>query len=58
MEQMKDGASGLFGWLKENQNEIAQGYQFIQSVIKNKGELPFAVSAAEESVPLPPINEE
>jgi hypothetical protein len=58
MEQMKDGASGLFGWLKENQNEIAQGYQFIQSVIKNKGELPFAVSTAEESVPLPPINEE
>ena len=54
MQQMKAGASGLFSWIKENQDELVQGYQLIYSMIKNKGALP--VPPPEEA-PLPPINE-
>lgn len=53
MQQVKSNASDLFGWIKENQGDIIQGVQFIQSVIKNKGVIP-PVSVEE---PLPPINE-
>ena len=52
MQQVRSNASDLFAWIKENQGDIVQGYQFIQGIIKNKGEL--AVEAAE---PLPSINE-
>lgn len=56
MQQMKDGASGLYSWLKENQGDLIQGYQFIQSIVKNHGELSIAdVNPVAE--PLPPINE-
>ena len=54
MQQLKGSASELYTWIKENQSDIVQGYQFIQGLIKNKGELPLA-STTEE--PLPPINE-
>ena len=53
MQQLKGSASELYTWIKENQSDIVQGYQFIQSVIKNKGEI---VSVA-DSEPLSPINE-
>ena len=53
MQQLKGNASNFFLFLKENKDDLMQGYQIIQSIIKNKGELPFAESAAE---PLPPIN--
>ena len=55
MQQMKGGVSELYSWIKENQGDIVQGYQFIQSIIKNHGELPMA--EPESSAPLPPINE-
>ena len=56
MQQVKTNASGLFSWIKENQSDILQGYQFIQSVIKNKGALPdIATEMVEE--PLQDINE-
>ena len=54
MQQVKNNASGLFSWLKENQTDIIQSYQFIHGIIKNKGELPVYPDAAE---PLPNINE-
>lgn len=56
MQQIKEGASGIYSWIKENQGDLIQGYQFIQSIIKNKGALPFS-PATEEEEPLPPINE-
>ena len=55
MEQMKSGASDLFSWIKENQGEIVQGYDFIRSIIANKGALP-AVGEEAAAEPLPPIN--
>lgn len=57
MQQMKGGASELYGWLKENQGDLVQAYQFIHSLIKNKGALPDIAPAAPAAEPLPPINE-
>lgn len=54
MQSFKTNASGLFNWLKENQGDIVQGYQFIQGIIKNRGALPIEPPA---SSPLQPINE-
>lgn len=54
IQQIKGNASDLFSWVKSNQSDIVQGYQFIQSIIKNKGEIPMIVSAEE---PLPSIND-
>ena len=53
MQQMKGSVSELYSWIKENQSDLIQGYQFIQSVIKNKGELPLM----SDGNPLPNINE-
>ena len=53
MQDLKANANGLFSWIKENQGDLMQGYQFIQSIIKNKGAIP----AVEAETPLPPINE-
>ena len=53
MQQLKENAGSLFGFIKENQGDIVQGYQFIQSIIKNKGALP--PSSPVEA--LPPIND-
>ena len=49
MQQVKS----FFSWAKENQGDLVQGYQFIQSIIKNKGE----VVMTPEGSPLPPIND-
>ena len=51
VQQVKGGASDLFAWIKNNQSDIVQGYNFIQGIIRNRGVVP----AIEE--PLPPINE-
>lgn len=53
IEKVKSNASGIFSFVKENQGDIIQGYQFIQSIIKNRGELPMAPAA---EAPLPSIN--
>ena len=55
MQQVKRNANDIFTFVKENQDDIMQGYQMIYSIIKNKGALPVASDAAAE--PLPPINE-
>lgn len=50
-----DQAKSIFGWVKDNQNELVQGYEFIRSVIQNKGALPMIQDTA--ATPLPNINE-
>lgn len=54
MQQMKGSVSELYSWIKENQGDIVQGYQFIQTLIQNRGVMP-TVMPTEEA--LPPINE-
>ena len=53
MQQIRGNFSDFYAWIKENQSDIVQGYQFIQSIIKNKGVLPIV----EAEAPLPPIND-
>ena len=57
MQQVKGNAVELFAWIKENQSDLVEGYQFIQQVIANKGVVPIAEATAEAVEPLPPINE-
>lgn len=54
MQQVKNNASGFYEWVRDNQNELVQGYQLVYSIIKNKGALP---TVTPEAAPLPPINE-
>ena len=57
MQQVKREASELFSWVKENKDDLAQGYEMIRSAIINRGELPVADAAGTVAEPLPPINE-
>lgn len=56
MQQMKGGASELYAWIKENQTDLMQGYQFIHSIIKNHGALPDIAPSEAPTAPLPDIN--
>ena len=53
MQQVKSNASDFFSWIKENQGDIVQGYEFIRSAIANRGSLPVSDVPQE---PLPDIN--
>ena len=55
MQQVKGSVSELYSWIKDNQGDIVQGYQFIQGIIKNRGAIVPDMPASVE--PLPPINE-
>lgn len=56
MQQVKGGASEFYSWIKENQDDLIQGYQLVQSIIKNKGVIPTVDTDVVEDT-LPPINE-
>lgn len=49
---------GLMGWLKDNQGDLINGYQFVSTLIQNKGVLPSGFGAAieEAAEPLEDIN--
>lgn len=58
LDNTKQTANDLMAWLKENQGTLVQGYDFIRSVIANRGALPSIAQEAQETAPpLPPINE-
>lgn len=40
MDQVKNSASDLFSFIRNNQSDIVNGYEFIRSIIANKGALP------------------
>ena len=54
-ESTKNTVNGLMSWIKENQDTLAQGYQFIQEVVSRRG-LPPIAQPTEPVNPLPPIN--
>lgn len=56
VDNTKDVANGIFGWIKENQETLAQGYEFIRSVLQNRT-LPPVSPEVPAGAPLPPINE-
>lgn len=49
MDNTKETVNGLMNWFKENQDTLAQGYEFIRGVVQRR-----EVPAGE---PLPEINE-
>lgn len=51
MDNTKETVNGLMAWLKENQDTLAQGYEFIRGIVTRR-EIP-PVTPAE---PLPEIN--
>ena len=55
VDSTKETVNGLMGWLRENQDTLTQGYEFIRSVIQNRS-LP-QITPTETTAPLPPINE-
>lgn len=57
MQQVKMNASDFFSWIKENQSDIAKGYEFVRSIIQNKGTLPAIGPETDAADVLPPINE-
>ena len=56
MDNTKETVNGLMGWLKENQDTLAQGYEFIRNVVQRKP-LPPVGEAGTVAEALPPINE-
>ena len=54
VDYTKDVANGIIGWIRENQDTITQGYEFIRSIVNNRS-LPEVTPTATE-VPLPDIN--
>ena len=56
VDNTKDMANGIFSWIKENQNTLAQGYGFIRNIVQNKT-LPEVPLPTAQTEPLPAINE-
>lgn len=55
MDNTKETVTSLMGWFKENQDVVAQGYDFIRGIIQSRSLPP--VSPPAEAAPLPPIND-
>lgn len=49
IQNFGEQANGIFGWLRENQDMLGQGVDFIKGIIKGRKPAPPAE-------PLPPIN--
>ena len=52
-QSTKETVNGVMAWLKENQETLANGYEFIRNVIANRGAVP-----EQPATPLPPINDD
>lgn len=53
IDNTKETVNGLMSWLKDNQETLAQGYDFIRGIIEKK-QIPSTLPPSE---PLPNINE-
>ena len=53
MQQVKETIGQGMGWLKENQNEIMQGIEWIRSMFGKGGGMP---PSGAVPTPIPPIN--
>lgn len=57
MQQIKDTAGGLFGFVKENQGDLMQAYNFIQSMRSGVPlQAPGIAEAATAATELPPLS--
>lgn len=56
LDNTKDIASGIFSWMKDNQDTLAQGYEFIRTIVQSKGLPPLSGEATIVGETLPDIN--
>ena len=54
VDNTRDMANGIMGWLRDNSDTIAQGYDFIRGIVQSRTLPPVAAETAAEA--LPPIN--
>ena len=53
VDKTQDTINGLMAWFKDNQDTLAQGYDFVRGIVSRNS------AAVSEEVPsLPPINDE
>ena len=57
VDNTKDMANGIMGWISQNKDTLAQGYEFIRQILQNKGALPAITPDVPTGAPLPDINE-
>ena len=57
MDNTKETVNGVMGWLKENQDTLAQGYEFIRGLVQRRGAAPAGEAAGTMVDALPPIND-
>ena len=55
MNNTKDMANGILGWIGENKDTLAQGYEFIRAIVQNRS-LPALTEPMPTGEALPPIN--
>ena len=53
VDNTRDAFNGILGWFRENQDTLAQGYDFIRSIVTKAP----GTSAGESIGELPPIND-
>lgn len=51
IQNFGEQANGILGWFRENQDMLAQGFEFIRGIVAKKG------GAVPPAAPLPPINQ-
>lgn len=52
VDNTKETVTGFMEWLKNNKETLAEGYEFVRSVVQRRGLPPVS-----HETPLPPINE-
>lgn len=55
VDNTKDMANGIMGWLGSNKDTLAQVYEFVRGIIQNRTLPP--ITPETPVAPLPPINE-
>ena len=51
VDNTKETVNGLLGWFKENQDTIAQGYDFVMGIVKKRGAAAGVAEAASDALP-------
>ena len=56
VDNTKDMVNGVIGWVKENQDTLAQGYDFLNSIIEKRKGVNATPTQMPPQEPLPAIN--
>ena len=56
VDNTRDMANGFMSWVRENQDTLAQGYEFVRSIVQRRGLPPVGEAAESAAEALPAIN--